>query len=321
MGEPKLHCHTGHEPTSGLYYEVVGTPNPERPPIVFIHGGGATGAAFRRTPDDRPGWADLLAAAGYECWVTDWPGCGRSGGRNPLELVYADVVDGYGHLLTDVIGRPVLVLCHSMGGPATWALVELAGELIAGVASVAASAPQNVSPPPPTILADDGRMVRVRFGQTGVEFNVDRNAPYIYEDAYIYEQGIANSKRFPGEWIPALRASLVGIPPKIVLQKLGVLDGFPTIEHTEHFVGLSVRIVAADCDPAHTLEIETRTKDLLASWGADVSLTWLPDIGIRGNGHFVYGETNSEQILEVVRGALDELSSIDRERSRLRVRV
>ena len=183
MGEPTFRCRTGHEPKSGLYYEVLGTPDAGRLPIVFIHGGGATGAAFRRTPDDRPGWADLLAGEGYECWVTDWPGCGRSGGRNPLELVYEDIVDGYRELLTSVIGGPVLILCHSMGGPATWALVERVGDLVSGVASVAASAPQNANPPPPTILDDDGRTVRVRFGDTGVEFNVNRAEPYIYEDA------------------------------------------------------------------------------------------------------------------------------------------
>ena len=158
---------------------------------MFIHGGGGTGAAFRRTPDDRTGWADLLAARGFECWVTDWPGSGRSGGRNPIELVYSDVVDGYVNLLRNVIQRPVIVLCHSMGGPATWALVEIVGELVAGVLSVAASAPANAPLPPPTVLSDDGRVIHVRFGLTGVEFTIDRYGLYVYEARYIYQQGIA----------------------------------------------------------------------------------------------------------------------------------
>jgi pimeloyl-ACP methyl ester carboxylesterase len=316
MMEPNRQSRTGHEPISGLYYEVLGTDRQGSPPLVFIHGGGATGAAFRRTPDDRPGWADLLADAGYECWVTDWPGIGRSGGRNPLELVYEDIVDGYSRLLTDTIRRPCIVLCHSMGGPATWALVERVGELVAGVLSVAASAPANASPPPPTVLEDDGNKIKVVFGQTGVEFNVDWHAPYIYEDAYIYEQGLADSTRFPRDYIPALRASLVGIPPKVVLQKIGVLDGFPTIVHTDNFVGLPVRIIAGDRDPAHTFAIESGTRDLLTSWGADADLTWLPDVGIEGNGHFLYGESNSVEVLDVVRGKLDELTALARERRR-----
>src|SRR5262245_31194714 len=114
----------GNEPESGLYYEVLAGSRKHSTPLVFIHGGGGTGAAVRRTPDDRPGWADILAARGFECWVTDWPGTGRSGGRNPIDLEYSDVVDGYVNLLRDVIRRPAIVLCHSMGGPATWAVVE-----------------------------------------------------------------------------------------------------------------------------------------------------------------------------------------------------
>src|SRR5205814_6737134 len=63
------------------------------PPWLFVHGGGASGACFRETVDGRPGWADVLAAEGAECWVTDWPGCGRSGGRDPLAVRYADLVE------------------------------------------------------------------------------------------------------------------------------------------------------------------------------------------------------------------------------------
>ena len=155
-----------------------------------------------------------------------------------------------------------------MGGPATWALVESTGELIARRRVGGGFGASERLASPPTILSDDGRMIHVTFGQTGVEFHVDRNAPYVYEDAYIYEQGIANSRHFPREFIPELRASLVGIPPIVVLQKIGVLDGFPSIENTESFQDLQVRITAGDCDPAHTLEIESKTKDLLASWGA-----------------------------------------------------
>jgi hypothetical protein len=157
------------------------------------------------------------------------------------------------------------------------------------------------------VLADDGKTIKVVFGQTGVEFNVDWHAPYVYEDAYIYEQGIADSTRFPRDYVTELRASLVGIPPKVVLQKIGVLDGFPSISDTANFVGLPVRAIAGDRDPAHTHAIESATCDLLASWGADVELTWLPDIGIEGNGHFLYGETNSVEVLDVVRAKLEEL--------------
>src|SRR3954454_8185117 len=108
----------GNEPSSGLYYELLGKGGNAHP-LLFIHGGGATGACWRSDLNGGPGWADLLAQRGHECWVTDWPGAGRSGNRHVTELEYADIVDGYRRLLRDVIGKPVVVICHSMGGATT----------------------------------------------------------------------------------------------------------------------------------------------------------------------------------------------------------
>ncbi len=47
-------------------------------PIVLIHGGGGQGLDYLTTPDGRPGWSDLLVAAGYVVYVVDRPGHGRS---------------------------------------------------------------------------------------------------------------------------------------------------------------------------------------------------------------------------------------------------
>ncbi|MBV9415021.1 MAG: hypothetical protein JO363_08600, partial [Solirubrobacterales bacterium] len=91
----------GHEPSSGLYWERVGDPAANAVPWLLIPGGGATGACFRATLTGQAGWADRLVASGAGCWVTDWPGVGRSGGPDPLALGYEDLVDGYEALLRD----------------------------------------------------------------------------------------------------------------------------------------------------------------------------------------------------------------------------
>src|SRR6201999_4581011 len=125
----------GWEKESGTYYEIFGERAGSAPPILLIHGGGATGASWRATPDGRRGWADLLVERGYECWITDWPGTGRSGNRNGIDIDYGDVVDGYRRLLRDVIGEPAVVVCHSMGGAVTWQLVQYESPLVTGVVS------------------------------------------------------------------------------------------------------------------------------------------------------------------------------------------
>jgi pimeloyl-ACP methyl ester carboxylesterase len=48
-------------------------------PIVFIHGGGQTGTNFTCKPDGKEGWAQFFLRRGYATYVMDQPGRGRSG--------------------------------------------------------------------------------------------------------------------------------------------------------------------------------------------------------------------------------------------------
>ncbi len=298
----------GWEKESGTYYEIFGPSAHGAPPLLFIHGGGATGACWRATADGRVGWADQLAERGYECWLTDWPGTGRSGNRNGLDIEYGDVVDGYRRLLRDVIGRPVVVICHSMGGAVTWQLVQHESDLVAGVVSVAGAYPANVVAKS-DVVSDDGDVAEIVFADTGVQMTVDRRVMNLYGDGYIYQQGIATSTRFPRDKVDEFRAALVGLPPKMLLQRLGVLEGMPIVDQPAGFEGKRIRLIAGGEDPAHTRDIEDRTIGLLRGWGADAELIWLPERGIEGNAHFLMSEENSDEILEVLVEQLDAVGA------------
>lgn len=50
-----------------------------RLPIVFVHGGGMTGACWESTPDGRPGWSTDFVRAGWPCYVVDNADRGRAG--------------------------------------------------------------------------------------------------------------------------------------------------------------------------------------------------------------------------------------------------
>lgn len=294
----------GNEPAMGTYYEVLGEPGSGGPPVLFIHGGGGTGAAFRTTLEGAPGWADQLVDRGHVVWLTDWPGCGRSGKRHLIDIEYADVVEGYRRLLRDVIGEPVVVVCHSMGGATAWQLIEHEGDLVAGVVAVAAVSPGNILPPG-EILSEEGPLVHIRYSVTGIELTVDTSRGYFYEDAYLFRQGIATSTRFPRDRIDQLRAGILGCPPRMILQRVGVLEGLPGVEDTSAFKDARIRLIAGTEDPAHTREIETKTVELLRGWGADAELVWLADRGIEGNGHFLFFEDNSREILDILAEQID----------------
>lgn len=297
----------GHETTTGTYYEVLGEGH-DRPAVLMVPGGGATGACFRADLSGGAGWADQLADLGHEVWVTDWPGCGRSGNRLLTDIEYRDVVEGHRRLLRDVIGRPVVVVGHSMGAGVAWQLVEQETDLVTGVVGVGAAFPGNLSTRC-EIVAEEGSVVTVRSPLSGAVFVVDLSRGWLYEDDYIYRQGISTSTRFPMDLVDRMRASFIPIPPRMVLQRLCVVPGLPRVEDCSRFQGMRVRLITGTEDPAHTLALESATADLLRSWGADAKVVWLADRGITGNGHFLFFEDNSDEILGVV---ADEISVVSR---------
>src|SRR5262249_30209043 len=156
--------------------------------------------------------------------------------------------EGHAKLLRGIIGRPVVIICHSMGGAVTWQLVEHDSELVAGVVAVAAAYPGNVVARS-RVVSDDGAVAVIDFADTGVRMTIDRRQMNLYGDGYIYQQAIATSTRFPMELVGQLRAGLVGLPPKMLLQRLGVLPGMPAVEDPAGFAGKPIRLLAGGEDP------------------------------------------------------------------------
>jgi hypothetical protein len=114
------------------------------------------------------------------------------------------------------------------------------------------------------------------------------------------------------EAVDQLKARVGAISPRMLLQRVGVVAGMPTITDPSGFAGKRIRLVAGGEDPAHTREIEERTAALLRSWGADAAAVCLPDRGIAGNGHYLPGELNHEEVLDIV---VEQLHDVCREDS------
>ncbi|KIV99382.1 uncharacterized protein PV09_08927 [Verruconis gallopava] len=61
-----------------VQYKASPSPKPKAPPILFIHGGGLSGAQWESTPDLRPGWSCLGNDQGYDTYLLDTVDNGRS---------------------------------------------------------------------------------------------------------------------------------------------------------------------------------------------------------------------------------------------------
>ncbi|KAK5062703.1 hypothetical protein LTR84_004777 [Exophiala bonariae] len=68
----------GTRMTGQMCVRRYGKKVPQQPAVIYIHGAAQTGTHWESTPDNRPGIAILQAQAGWECFVIDQPGIGRS---------------------------------------------------------------------------------------------------------------------------------------------------------------------------------------------------------------------------------------------------
>ncbi|HEY7827054.1 MAG TPA: lysophospholipase [Candidatus Limnocylindrales bacterium] len=82
-----------------------------RASVLIVHGLGEHGGRYERT-------AGILAERGFDCWAADLRGFGASGGRRAyverIDVWLDDLAEEVG--LLRVMGRPVVLLAHSMGG-------------------------------------------------------------------------------------------------------------------------------------------------------------------------------------------------------------
>ena len=213
----------------------------ERPPLRGVAGLEEVHDAARVHPRRRWHWCSVPTNPRRPSWVGGHPRwiagssagspTGRervSGGRNPMDLEYSDVVDGYVNSFRDASSDdPQSSLPFDGGSRAMCGGGGSRRDLVAASCRSPALAPANAPLPAPTILSDDGRVVTVVFGLTGVQFTIDRYGLYAYEDAYIYQEGIANSRQFNREHVARLRAGLVGMPPRLFSKRLESPRGFP----------------------------------------------------------------------------------------------
>ncbi|TDZ15149.1 putative secreted lipase [Colletotrichum orbiculare MAFF 240422] len=75
---------SGNITTGQIYVEKLTPIVRLRPtPLVFLHGGGVSATTWLNTPDNRPGWASYFLGKGYQLYLVDANGIGRSAANDP----------------------------------------------------------------------------------------------------------------------------------------------------------------------------------------------------------------------------------------------
>lgn len=280
------------------YFEVL-TPvgGSTKPPVMMIHGGAHTGACYLATPDGRPGWAHAFVAAGYPVVVPDWPGRGRSGYLASDKIDGNLVVAGLGKVLAG-LGRPAIVMTHSMSGAYGWKLLELFGEHIAKLVAVAPGPPGNIQPIA-QIVSETADTITLR-GTAGTTNTAPLREPAPIDPAFVVQKLIGASTHFPREFIPNYAGALNPIPPRLFLERRNVRGQQLRMTDFSKYQGKRVLVVTGTDDFDHARAIDEPIAGWLNQNGAKADFIYLGDRGIVGNGHMLMLERNSDDVARLI---------------------
>jgi pimeloyl-ACP methyl ester carboxylesterase len=274
-----------------------------RPQMVAVHGGGHSGACYLLTADNRPGWAYRFAGAGYDVWLPDWPGCGRSGDVPFENLTGERVAQALAAVIDEAAAASpdgkVILMGHSMGGALSWRLIELRRDKIEKVVAVAPGPPGNIQPEADVVEETDDEIVVRSFGMIR---HLSRDRAYAGGMEFVTHKLIGKSQRWPEGTLDMYAGHVAGVPPRLLIERQNVNGSQMKISDLSAFDGLPIMLFTGSHDTDHPKDVDAAVVDWLRAAGAEVDFWWLPDRGVDGNGHMLMMEDNSDDLADMIVG-------------------
>jgi len=268
-------------------------------PVVFIHGGGGQGTDWLGTPDGRDGWADYFVADGWDVYVIDRPGHGRSQSN-------ASCGNGQvGRANSEFIAR------LSTSSPALWPGGEPTpkNSSVIGWTASSTTAPycgNAVAAKAISALLDEiGPAVLIAHSAGGgATFLVpDLNAKNVVGIIAFEAAGAAPLAPGFGGAPPAI-ASWVTEPPLPASFQTVDVDGCAmqgdSPSRLVNFAGIPVVLLGSEFGLRVLSGAGARGAAVMkcqaAAWqqaGVDASSVYLPDRGLKGGGHFAMAQLDN----------------------------
>ena len=332
-------AHNANDQIIGQMYVEYWIPqHQEHPfPIILVHGGGQIGAGWSQTPDGREGWVQFFARRGFAVYVVDQAARGRSPYNSQLgplgdpansvraQSLWAAIerfmlwpaarfhtqwvgpaVDGDPTFeqflssqaqamtnaalqeeltaeglvaLVDKIGPSILVP-HSQPGSAAWLVADRRPELLKAIVTI--------EPGGPPVFRDEPHL----------GFPPSATFPWgLTRNPITYDPPVASASQL----------SFVALPKDPDVSTCYVQTAparkLPNVA--------KVPILYLSSPSGYNTAWDPCTTKYLTQAGVRYDWLHLQDIGIEGNGHFMFIEKNSDQVAGVV---LDWIKRLERDR-------
>jgi len=266
-------------------------------PIVFIHGGGGQGTDWTETPDGRDGFVDYFVADGWDVYVIDRPGHGRS---------QSNASCGNGQVR---VGNSAIISRLSTSQPNVWpgGAPTPTNDAVIGWTASSTTAPycgdalaaQTIS----ALLDEIGPAVLLAHSAGGGStFRVPDLNPSKVVGIIGFEAagsnptspGFNNSPALITSWKtePALAASFAAV------DKNGCAMQGDRPSKLVNYAGLPMVMVATEMGTSSKAAIECAA----AVWnqaGAKATSVYLPDRGLKGGGHFAMAQLDNAAYAKV----------------------
>jgi len=334
----------GKEVMGGSAYVEVWVPKQIKHPypIIYVHGAGQTATDWLQTPDGRPGWAYYFAKLGYVQYMVDSPARGRSpyvpdhdgnltirtvpnleatftasakkgdfprahlhnqfpgtglmgdpifdefaktqvqflGGGGPASQDELSR-DAFVALL-DMIKSPVIILSHSQGGTVGWLMADARPNQVKGIVTVEPAAP-------PIKGVDTAKVAyNVGGGGGGLSWGVT-SSPITYDPPVKspseLQVTLEDKSDIPGDVVPCY-------VQKEPARKLVNLEKIP--------------VVYLSAEGGYHREFDHCLAKWLNQAAVKTQFVRMEDVGLRGNGHEMMLEKNSDDIAKFIGGWMEK---------------
>lgn len=285
-----------------VFYQVP--VNAKKYPLVFLHGGGQSKKTWETTPDGREGFQNIFLRRGFSTYLVDQPRRGEAG----FTLASGDAMTPMHY------DRTMFTLFRLGRWPKFYDDTQFPKDSVSLEQFYRQGTP-NTGPLDFEVVADSiaellektGPAILVTHSQGGGAGWITALKTENIRAIVAYEPG-GSPRLFPEGEVPEAVATSFGLieGTAITLEEFRKFTRFPIIIfYGDHIATEPTDNYGADQWRAE-LAMGRRFAELVNKYGGDATVIHLPELGIKGNTHFMFADMNNIEIADLLSRWLKE---------------